>query len=175
MKEPFEDYIRNNRQAFETMEENLDGLWLNISPRVEKQERRELFWKRDVWRIAAAVVVFLGIAWLAVINPVSQNKKELRDMYTFSPELAEAEGYYSSMIDMKMQEINHYRGQIDPQIFDDLKALDQAMAELEKDLQDNIDNEEVINAMIQNYRIKLEILEQIQAQFENEDNENIEL
>jgi hypothetical protein len=74
-----------------------------------------------------------------------------------------------------MQQISNYRDEIDPQIFEDLEALDQAMAELENDLRDNIDNEEVINAMIQNYRIKLEILEQIQAQLENEDNENIEL
>ena len=143
MKDRFEDYIKNNRDQFEPEDDSLDGLWLNISSRVEKQERRDLFWKRDVWRIAAAMLVVFGLAWLVVINPVNQNKKDLREMYTFSPELAEAEGYYASMIDMKMEQISNYKDQIDPQIFEDLEALDLAMAELELDLKDNIDNEEV--------------------------------
>ncbi len=174
MKDELKKYVDNNREGFDIEQEDLDGLWLNISARVDKENRKDLFWRRDVWRIAAIMLVFFGMAWLFVVRPISENKSRLSEMYSFSPELAEAEGYYSSMIDARMQQINNYRDQIDPQIFEDLDALDQAMKELEGDLKDNIDNEEVINAMIVNYRIKLEILEKIQFELEQEENEKIE-
>jgi hypothetical protein len=43
----------------------------------------------------------------------------------------------------------------------DLAELDSVYRNLKKDLGDNIANEEIINAMIQNYRMKLQILEDI--------------
>jgi hypothetical protein len=42
--------------------------------------------------------------------------------------------------------------------------LDKVFEELKRDLKDNSDNEEVIEAMIQNYRIKLEVLDEILTQ-----------
>ncbi len=174
MKDELKKYVENNRDAFELENDSLDGLWLNISSRIQKKQKKDNFWRRDVWRIAAIMLVFLGLAWLLIVRPISQNKKQLSDMYSFSPELAEAEGYYSSLIDAKMKQINFYREEIDPQIFEDLDALDEVLLELENDLRDNIDNEEVINAMIKNYRIKLEILEQIQRELEQNENVQIE-
>ena len=47
------------------------------------------------------------------------------------------------------------------EIDDEMIDLDRAYNELKEDLKDNADNEEVIEAMIQNYRIKLDILEEM--------------
>ena len=44
--------------------------------------------------------------------------------------------------------------------------------ELKIDLKDDAANEEVIEAMIQNYRIKLQILEEILTQLKNADEQN---
>ena len=44
---------------------------------------------------------------------------------------------------------------------EDLNLLDSAYYELQQDLKDNVDSEEVISAMIQNYRIKLQVLEKV--------------
>jgi hypothetical protein len=43
----------------------------------------------------------------------------------------------------------------------DLAGLDSALVQLKRDLKDNISNAEVIEAMIQNYRLKLAILEEV--------------
>ena len=65
--------------------------------------------------------------------------------------------------------------ELDPVIQAEFQMLDSAYVELKNDLKDNVDNEEVINAMIQNYRIKLQILEQILDNIQsNEDKENEE-
>ena len=43
----------------------------------------------------------------------------------------------------------------------ELVDLDQVYNDLKEDLKDNAANEEVIEAMIQNYRLKLDILEEM--------------
>ena len=56
-------------------------------------------------------------------------------------------------------------------VFTDLEQLDEVYKELMNDLQDNADNEEVVQAMIENYRIRLQILEQILNEIKGEQDE----
>jgi len=49
-------------------------------------------------------------------------------------------------------------------------VLDSVYADLRRDLKDNAANEEVIEAMIQNYRLKLEILEDVLSQMRQANN-----
>ena len=51
--------------------------------------------------------------------------------------------------------------------------MDQVFAELKTDLEENVDNEEVITAMMENYRLKLQILEEILVELEKEKREEI--
>ena len=59
----------------------------------------------------------------------------------------------------------------DTRILEDLAVMDQAFAELKADLRDNVDNEEVIAAMMENYQLKLQILEEILNELEKENRE----
>ena len=174
MADELKKYIDSYRAEFEDSAEELDGLWLGIASKLEPRERRFAISTKMIWRVAAVTLVFIGLTWLVLVKPYTKQGENISKLYMQSPELAEAEGYYSAMIETRMEQINNYRDRIDPQIFDDLEALDQAMKELENDLSDNIDNQEVINAMIKNYRIKLEILERIQAELEQNENEEIQ-
>ena len=54
----------------------------------------------------------------------------------------------------------------------DLSELDAIFLELKKDLNDNANNQEVIEAMIQNYMMKLEILEDMLEQIKPTKNTN---
>jgi predicted CopG family antitoxin len=59
----------------------------------------------------------------------------------------------------------------------DMEELDDVYRELKEDLKDNASNPEVIEAMILNYRVKLEILEDLLNQLkekEHQDDENEE-
>jgi len=51
----------------------------------------------------------------------------------------------------------------------DFSELDSICLELKQDLKDNVSNQEVIEALIQNYRIKLTILEDLLNQLEKSD------
>ena len=125
---------------------------------------------RVIGRIAAVLVVGLGITWLASLytsDPYS-NGVSLSDL---SPELAETEFFYLQQVSEKLQLIQASDYGIDPEIMGDLAVLDSAYQQLKMDLKDNIDNEEVVNAMITNYRIRLQLLEQILIEIQEHDNE----
>ena len=71
------------------------------------------------------------------------------------------------MIEQRKEEFYHLAGNdLRKEINVELTELDYVFRELKEDLNDNADNEEVVVAMIQNYRLKLEILEDILMQLE---------
>ncbi len=91
-------------------------------------------------------------------------------------DLYEAEAYYTSQIDIAKQELIDQED-VSPEIKMELRneflELDSTYADLENDLKENVGNERVVEAMIQNYRIKLEILEEVLSQLkETEENKN---
>ena len=82
-----------------------------------------------------------------------------QNIFSENSELAEASEYYTSEINYRLAAA---RELVDDQsVFEDLDELDRAFAELKNDLKDNADNEEVVIAMMENYQLKLKILDRI--------------
>jgi len=128
-------------------------------------------WWNGTTRLAAAVAL-IGAVSLTLLWTSNRGKADGQPTLAMvSPEMAETEEYYSMMISEKMDEIQSNGQWIDTGVIQDLKALDQAYVELQTDLAENVDNEEVIHAMIINYKIKLEILDRILAQIKEAKNE----
>ena len=59
-------------------------------------------------------------------------------------------------------------------IWEDLELLDRAYEDLKKDLKEQVDQEEVALAMIENQRAKLKILEQVLDEIESKADNNAE-
>lgn len=159
------DYINVNRESFEVFDYDYED-WQNISAKLEKAERKNrsvLIPLRYVWRIAAVLAIMLGstfyVGWV--------NWKNQSEELMMASELQEAEFYYGELIAAKVAQISKIDQNAEQEVFRNLESLDQAFNELKADLKDNADNEEVIYAMIDNYKIKLQILEQILQQLED--------
>ncbi|NTW31250.1 MAG: hypothetical protein HGB12_01220 [Bacteroidetes bacterium] len=94
------------------------------------------------------------------------------DVNTDNYELTEVRAYYTKQINEKENEIYKYAA-FDPNIKTRIKIefnqLDSIYSSLRRDLKDNIDNKEVVEAMIQNYRIRMEILENILQQLQGKE------
>lgn len=87
-------------------------------------------------------------------------------------ELRQLKAYYASRIEQRKNEIFIFTAgnpKIEKDISVEMNQLDSAYKVLRIDLKDNIDNSEVVSAMIQNYRIRLEILESILEQLKKAD------
>ncbi|MDD5571749.1 MAG: hypothetical protein PHD97_11435 [Bacteroidales bacterium] len=92
-----------------------------------------------------------------------KHKKNIKKQVNFeNKELAEASAYYTDMIQKKKDEVfkcTSDNPDVKKEINNEFGQLDKAFKELQNDLKENVDNSQVIDAMIQNYRMKLEVLE----------------
>jgi len=161
-----DDELKRYVDDFEVPGEGFEELWSGIDKGLEaKKAKRVSLHYRKLLAIAAMLVLAVGIAW------VSLKVDSAGNTIAKAPEWLETEEFYSAQIREKMQVLETKRGELDQTVFEDLEMLDKAFTELKEDLQDNADNEEVIEAMIQNYRIKLQILEEILQEIEADETE----
>ena len=62
--------------------------------------------------------------------------------------------------------------EIDPEVQNELQILDEDYQSLKNDIRDDADSEEVINAMIEYYRLKLAMLEKILEEIQKNDDKD---
>jgi hypothetical protein len=162
------DHVSGRRQEFEVYDFDLDKSWDNISERLkQKEESHVKVPLKIIWRVAAIFLISIGATfYLAWANLSYRSIDSISSL-----ELAEADAYYGNLISNKVLQLRRSKSEIDPNIYEDIEALDVAFLELKEDLKDNADNDEVVNAMILNYKIKLEILERILVELDIEEGE----
>ncbi|HBF89415.1 MAG TPA: hypothetical protein DDX39_12305 [Bacteroidales bacterium] len=179
MKDNFEKFVENHHDEFDVREPDVD-IWDKIEQSLPDEKKKTIRFT-SYFRYAAAAVILLISGFLIRMYIESSEKKmraETSSEFKINiPEISEAEAYYSSQINEKMDELFKYTSN-DPSLKSDIKSdlleLDSIYIELKNDLKDNVANEEVVQAMIQNYRLKLEILEDILSMLEKDKDEKNE-
>lgn len=176
-RDNLEKFIIENREAFDVYEPNAE-LWNRIHQPAPKTIR--LNWKTVLVRVAAVVVIFIASYFFHDLMQKDNGKDIAATEQNMENEeknnvnvLIEAEMFYTSQINSAKEEIILLSGN-DRRLMDDVNLdmveLDHLFDELKNDLKDNSDNEEVIEAMIQNYRIKLQVLDEILLQLKKSNN-----
>lgn len=173
MKDRLEDFVRQHRDGFDVREPD-PSLWLKINPENSgKRKDQRLKWLRYA---AAAAVLFAGLsAGIYFITGAGSSPDKLYgDLYR---EILETEAYYTGIVNQKYSELEPFMvssPELKEELDYDLNELDQLYEELKEDLKDNVGNPEVIEAMIQKYRTKVEILEDLLNQLKEKENNNYE-
>jgi len=174
MSDRLEDFVRQHREQFDLREPD-PSVWLKIQPAGTpvSRERRSLRWLR----VAAAVaVIFAGSTAGIYFLRGGQVEKEMHGSELYQ-EIRETELYYSQMVSQRYDELRPYLAS-DPAAEEmlslDMTELDEVYGQLKEDLKDNASNPEVIEAMILNYRVKLEILEDLLHQLKEKENQDDE-
>lgn len=171
-QDPLEEFIHNMRSSFDDATPD-PALWEKLSENLDKDEKKVIPWRTYLIRMAAVITIF-GLSWF--IHDIMDSYQVERDSVNavaeaeYSPEareLLEAEVFYSNQIS-EMQEqvfvLTSGQPELQREINIELSELDTVYAELKRDLKDNAANEEIIGAMIQNYRLKIIILTDILEQ-----------
>jgi len=175
-----EQFIVENKSDFDELEP-AENMWHRIEYEHNKQNKLKIM--PLILKITAAAAIFVAGYFLSdlIHYQTIETAPNLTES-TLSPEMQsfiEARLYYSSLINQKESQVFQLAGnnpQIKIDIDDEFKNLDKIYKELEQDLSDQVSNEEVIEAMIQHYRIKLTILEDMLQQLKpNESKEESEV
>ena len=165
MKKPIdklESFVSSNREKFDFLDPD-PRIWEEINKSKRSIRMRGMFWK-----VAAIIVVLMIYPFYnLVLNDRNNNITQPlmgSNMVLEIPELQEADAYYSSYINDQMQQMRvllNDEPEIMTELEKDMENLEQIYNELLDDLNDNVDNKEVIEALIQNYRMKVKILEEL--------------
>lgn len=172
MSDRLEDFIRGHSAEFDMYEPN-DKLWSKIEREIAP--KKVINWRFYVSRAAAIIIIF-GASFLVQQIWFKKGSGLVKPKQTTAniiiPELQEAEMYYSGLISEKMQEVKPLLTEnpsLESELKSDLNELDSIYASLKDDLKDNIANDEVIEAMIQNYRLRISILEDMLTYLKSDD------
>lgn len=160
-----EEFIKNNRDAFDDKMPSPE-VWENIEKATSTTKVIRL---NPVWVKVAAVVAVVAITTVlitktSILTPdgyaSKTNDPELR-------ELIEAEAFYAHQVNGKLKEIRkcyNTNPELKEEIETDLTELEDMYNVLKKDLQDNMSNKIVIEAMIDNNRNRLKLVDDVLEQ-----------
>ena len=158
MKDNMEQFIRENRAAFDDLEPS-SHVWEHIDRSLPvKRGARIIRWQR--FAVAASILLLVGLVGFFSFQQGKQQGVAIT-LAEISPELGEAEAYYQSEINNKMALLASLAP--DHEVTHDLKEAESFLQELKTELKDVSPGEReiVIQAMIENYRTRLDILERV--------------
>lgn len=163
MTDELERLILNNRNAIQD-EEPLEGHFERFEMRLKREQKpiRKINF-RTVLKIAA-VVVFAMLAVNQARIYFFLEKKQILSLGSISPEYREVEFYYTSSIKQGMAQWNEFKregfvSEQDQQMMQkEQKEFDQTYQKLLKDLNANPDDDRVINALIEYYQSRMNVI-----------------
>ena len=165
-KDRLESFVNENRHEFDRMEPT-DEIWKSISKRLEEQNNPKV--RRFSWaRVAVVIAVLIAIP--AIIYQVRYSETQTAKAAQIDPqvqELIEAEAYYSQEVSGKLVQIQKcYKiyPELKGEVEGDLNELEKMYHSLQSDLKENISNKEVIEAMIENNRNRLKLVDEVLEQ-----------
>jgi hypothetical protein len=175
--DPCKEFINKEREGFE--QRTPRDLWGGIEKVLDKADKPKVktieLWK--VYRAAAVLIMVVGIGFFAMYrhyNPsvelVEENEIPAQTPpveTAYPPEFIEAENYYVAEIDSKLEEVKSLTD--NEVVMEELEMLREDFDLLKEEMGDHINDEKILEALIQNYRLRLELLKEILEELQREE------
>ena len=163
MSKGLEDFIRQNKQAFNGQEPDAD-LWLKIEKRLPEHltanQPEKTFTLGFVLRVAAIVMVVMGAGFIFYLQ---KQQQQPIDLARINPEYARQQVKYASEVESKRSELKAI-AKSDPELYREFNSeiikMDSTYKKLNKELVASPNQERVLRAMIRNLQIQTELLNQ---------------
>jgi len=172
-KDQIKEYFDRHREEFDEAE--APAIWKSIEAELPKPKKEEkLVPLRRVWQVAAGVALLIGAAWIyslpkekaeltAEKNTERTERVEMAERY---PELAEAGIYYQTKIEAAGEELKGFS--LEEEDLEMIQILEDELEELRASLGNEADDQQVVEAMIQIYRYKLDLMVDLLNELKNE-------
>jgi len=167
--------IQENKSFFDSFEPD-DGHFERFEQKLNKfNKKKSTFTFGYILRAAVvAILVVLSGLWVFENFYTKTNEKGIA-LSEVSPEYGEVEMYYTHLVNQRYSEINQCQYLDSTQktiLMHELTEMDSIYDNLKRDLKTNPNDERVINAMIQHYQLKVEVMNQILQQLQQVKNIN---
>ncbi|WP_350285926.1 hypothetical protein [uncultured Croceitalea sp.] len=165
----FEKHIREHASQFDDHKADRAKLWANISVELENETPKVIpFWKSPLLKIAASLLILLGIGSFIAIA-VSGGDPNGNTQYV-SKELLDIDTHYKNLVSYQVRLVESNPNLSDNDKDEFLSFMDELDAEYETlrlEMQNNLDNEQVLAAIVANYKKRIELIENLLEQLNN--------
>ena len=166
MMDNFERFIKENKQAFDVHKADQDKLWQGIASQLDEESKPKVIplWKSSKLRIAASVILLLGLSLMTFL--MVQQPDTTMEGYA-SEELLEIDMHYQNLVFQQVQLVkNHPRLSTEDkeEFLSFMDELDEEYGQLKLEMQNNLDNERVLEAIVNNYKKRIELIENLLEQ-----------
>lgn len=167
--------IQENRSAFDSFEPS-EGHFDRFEQKLMGLNKQHKTFTIGYILKAAVVALLVVLSGLYVYETFNSTKmKKGIALSEVSPEYNEVEMYYTKLVSQKYNEISQFQFLDSTQkvvLLEELDEMDKIYDNLKKDLTTNPNDERIINAMIQHYQLKVEVMNQILNQLQQAKNIN---
>jgi hypothetical protein len=172
-----DELINRNRQEFDDREPS-EGHFERFSYKLATRLHRDTATRSIVPYLLRAAVVAILVTLSSLygydhlISPRIHNKMSLSQV---SPEYREVETYYVKQVNIMEKEITSLDINNNPEqkkmLYQELNSMDSTYVELQKELKANPNDQRIINAMIDHYQTKVDVMNYILSQLKQISNE----
>jgi hypothetical protein len=172
-----DDIIREGRHLFDE-QEPIDGHFERFNWKLEKRlhsatSRRSI---APYLLKAAVVTILVTLSSLWTWDHFIRADRGRMTLSDVSPQYREVENYYVHQVNLVENELQTVDLKNNPEqkqmLQQEIKSMDSVYVQLQKDLKANPNDERVINAMIEHYQTKLEVMTYIVNQLKAIRNDN---
>ncbi len=162
----FEKNIKENKALFDVYKADKSKLWANIESRLESPEQKVRairLWNTPVFKIAATIIIALGL--FSLIN-IGLNSSSEQNSFA-SQELSDIDMHYKGLVayHVKLVENNTQLSSEEKKAFLlFMDELDDEYEVLKQELQKDLDSERVLEAIVINYKKRIELIENLLKQ-----------
>lgn len=185
-----EKFIKENRNQFDGIQDRPN--WDELKKRLDTEQNKPNYkgWYWVAASIAILMIVSIGSYQIAlnnavqrdgaqaetpvqVVKPEQTNQSSSIQLGDISEKYADIENHYAVLVDNRKQELSAYNP--DPELMSEVHMLEQEYERLKLEIGNGGNDEQVIEAMIENYRLKLTLLEAILSSLKQNNIENYEV
>lgn len=176
----FEKHIRKNAHVFDEHEGDEEQMWSNIAKKLNGTTVQKVtFWRSSALRIAASVLILVGIASIITLGTITSSSGLIES--EDSKELTDIDMHYRGLVAYQVRLVKEHPKLTEEEKSEFLSFMDELDREYEYlrlEMRKELNNKMLLEAIIANYKKRIELIENLLEQInrkaiENEDYEYI--
>ncbi|MDO5971437.1 hypothetical protein Q4Q35_16645 [Flavivirga aquimarina] len=168
----FQKYIKENKALFDVHKADKSKLWANIEAGLNPQESKTKtikLWSNPIFKVAATIVIALGVFSLINIIIVGGVKQNSQNNLALQ-ELNDINSHYKGLVAYHVKLVNknsQLSSQEKKEFLSFMDELDLEYELLKVELQKNLDSERILEAIVINYKKRIELIENLLSHINN--------
>ena len=162
----FEKHIRENAAEFDEHKADRSKMWAKISQDLEFEAPKVIsLWKSSKLRIAATLLILFGLAGFMGMQFFGAGTSD--ETQYASKELLDIDMHYKGLVSYQVQLVQKNKNLTEEDKTEFLSFMDELDAEYEQlriEMRNNLDNEVVMEAIVSNYKQRIELIENLLKQ-----------